>query len=113
MNGISWLIYLSDIAGNIQAVTGIAGLVLFMILVIMTFVTSAIQDAVSFPPHAGRWTLVASLFVCVSVFMPSQRTVTLIAASELGERLSKNPDVAQLYDSIRAKILESLNSSKR
>ncbi len=93
MNGLSWILYLADVVGNVGITTvliSVASGVLSLALTTLFIVAKADDDTPDeIKSGAPRW-LGRALFaflaaVSIAVIMPSRNTVMLIAASEIGE----------------------------
>lgn len=131
MNGLSWLIYVSDIIGSFE------GFLLFLVIVtfgltILTGILSLIHwkyiysssayevgknkgDLVFDEPDRQRylkyfkWLLPLFIFLSLLIiFIPQQRTILLIAGSELAESVVLDEKNIQIYDALRDKILDQL-----
>lgn len=99
MNSLSWLLYFIGLVNNLGRTLG-AGCVILLIVSGITGIIGAIAATESgkFPELARVWLrrLVPAFIICAFLLtvVPSQRTMIMIAASEVGERVIKNEQVA-------------------
>jgi hypothetical protein len=108
MNGLSWLIYLADVADNLDNLLSFmqgAGLVGGVILGIAAFVGAdemEAKDWATWRRVAFRLTLPAFLTgALVGSVVPSKETIYAIAASEMGE---------EVLDGTEGRAMKALNS---
>lgn len=115
MNIVSFLIYLSSIIpslGTAFLVLAIAGVIAAVLLVIIYFIaldtassSCANTEDKEFPPKVLYWirtTIITTLvLVFLSTLFPDQKTMYMIAASELGEEVIQTPEAKQLYQDLR------------
>jgi len=111
MNNLSWLIYFAEVVNNFNAFIGIScGLAILCILFYMLF--SAIEETSMNPK--GKWKKglryiwIPFLFLGISCFIPSGNTIYMLAASEVGEQVIKTPEAKEVFDSLKARILDEL-----
>lgn len=108
MNQISWLIYLSNVSGNIGGLLVLLGIVVGVVAAVY-FVTSvcmfndvyqwddnetktkALKNCKAMRQFTPLLIVVCFLFWIAAAFCPSQETVLAIAASQAGEQLLKSP----------------------
>jgi hypothetical protein len=100
MNTLSWLIYFAGISESL--------IILFTILGILLTIGSLFMMMVSADPETKsdekfnkpiRWTLISGItFLVLLVFVPNQKTIMLIATSEIGEKVVKSEQVANIAD---------------
>jgi hypothetical protein len=119
MNGLSLMIYLAEVVGNLKFVAGacalisgigLAGGVLFLAI-----------DGVIVDESKGKWLPLAKkawipiAFAIVAALSPSTSTVYMIAASEAGEAVVTSPEAKEmlgdLKEIIRRKLKEQLDST--
>ncbi len=106
MNKLSWLIYLMQVSENLSI-----GAMIFLIIGtvgatlagLFCFLNSVFDDKregwdtwVQIMTRAGAWILLV-LFI-VATMLPSRQTLTLIAASEIGEKLTNSDGVKSVVD---------------
>ena len=105
MNHLSWMLYWINVIPHIQTLCGIT-LVALVIITFFTCITYAIgQDGIrDTKAYEDKWLprlwkalkwYVAIFIVAIIgfVFVPNQKTVVLIAASEIGEKVVNNPTI--------------------
>jgi hypothetical protein len=98
MNGLSWLIYLADVAGSVGFVSGLAVVVGIIVVALCLVAIPVSEGEVLDQDNRSKWlsilksfsiiTFVAFLF---SAIVPSKETVYAIAASEMGEQVVTSP----------------------
>ena len=97
MNSLSWLIYLSQMVENLgvlavlAALFGGAGTIIVMGFTALEF---GAMSRTAFKTFC--W--IMGISIPVIIFVPSQKTLMLIAASQYGEMVAKSPQVAQIVD---------------
>lgn len=92
MNTLSILIYLAELCEGLKTLGFAIALMGGIASVFMCIFAYAEDEPLAL--RLLRYVLPVSivcLFLCV--FVPSQKTIMMIAASEAGERLASNPDV--------------------
>lgn len=106
MNTLSWLIYFAGVVHSFNFVAT----VLFIGLPIITlmkmsgvFVTNQYalrkEDQIDQMPFTAKQMIFVWLLVCaIGVVVPSRQTVILIASSEYGEKILKNPKINEIID---------------
>lgn len=119
MNQISWLIYFSNVSGNLGALLIFLGLVVLVVAIAYWTSSYVMFD------NIGRWESEAArneqlkatyktrkyvpaligltFFMWITAaFMPSQETVLAIAASQVGEQMLKTPTANLAVDALNA-----------
>jgi hypothetical protein len=105
MNGLSWLLYIGGVAGSLGSFFSFLA-VIFFFLGAVTLIMSLINpgkssDELSAETIAwakkARYFFLGLLIVFGSLasIMPSKETVYAVAASEMGEKVIKDPHVMQ------------------
>lgn len=124
MNSLSWLIYAADTITRIGPLMFVAG-ILFCAVGLATMIPGkfvlwerygsgddawAEQMAVrSMLGRTGvRLCVIGPLLIVLSMFVPSSRTLYLIAASEAGEAVVTNPDTIEMMGDLKAIIKKRL-----
>jgi len=97
MNGLSWLIYIADVIGNLSGVLVMLAIVTGIGAVITlagTFVCTIDSDAMQF---RDRWTKMLRPFIfsfiafaVLASVTPGKNTILMIAASETGEQIMQS-----------------------
>jgi len=109
MNNLSWLIYFAEVAGNIKFFFNFAGILVFLTC-LYVMISSYIEDQF----YDKNWkkviisTAFGAILVIVSLIVPSQKVIYMIAASEVGEQVIKTPEAKEVFDSLKARILDEL-----
>lgn len=108
MNSLSWMLYLGTLSQGVSTALGILG-GLLVALVAGTALVETIEER-KMPLHGKRWRIfaVAMVAIAVACVLPSQHTVLLIAASELGENVANSKDGQEMIDLLKAKIKREL-----
>lgn len=114
MNSISWLIYLAGVASGVKTVLSISAVLLLFACVVML-----VAYAVEHVKLISLITCVGAACALVAAVVPSERTVLMIAASELAERAIVNtgadqliePSVQMLHNWVRREIERSLTTN--
>lgn len=81
MNSISWLIYLSNVVSNIGPVIVVFGVSMLVASVVTVFAETHKNDLFRLS-YGVKYFVVAFTAFCIAAFVPSQKTVLMIAASE-------------------------------
>ena len=95
MNTLSWLIYLADVSGDIDAVLWVVAILATVISVLAAFIGMVVAfDEEGKEVSKLAWRLfftrslpLALIFSILSGFVPAKETVYAIAASEVGEEV--------------------------
>lgn len=102
MSGLSWLIYLIGLSENVGSYFGYITVPIFLIAITLTMTKFIV--ALNYPADAtarsltenygkplGRWVIltwtIAFSLVGIYIIVPNKQTATLIAASEVGQRI--------------------------
>lgn len=104
MNSLSWLIYLADVVGAFShisaAVIAFSAVALFVILLI-SIIRSDERDFNSgeFLKNYIKYPIYClTIFSILTIIIPSQKTVLMIAASEMGEKVITSQKAADIID---------------
>ncbi len=119
MNSLSWMLYLIEVSGDVLAVTaflGWAGLVIGGIGIIWgTILKLASEEkardhkiAIAIRRVATRVFAVGIVAAAIATVIPSERTLYLIAGSELGETAVTSEDGQIIIDALRKKVISYL-----
>lgn len=115
MNSLSWLIYLSGVVSGVKAVLVLAAIIMIAVCVVLLvahMVDPGVRHSSITRKLIATVALCATAFALVAAIVPSQRTVLMIAASEMGEQVMLNsgadqlmqPSVQLLHNWIRREI---------
>lgn len=116
MNALSWLIYAAQLAEVFQALLG-AGAAVCVVLMIVGLISSA--DEKDEEKQKDAWAAVKVLFFLAlglgitAAIIPSRQTLTLIAASEFGERAITSEAVRDIANPAAALIRRWLDQQMR
>ena len=104
MNSLSWLILLINIFENFKGVLWffiIGSSIVTACMLFTHFIIGNSEDDDWHLKHFKRtlkFMILPIVLIIVSIFVPNSRTVYLIAASEVGERVIQNERVQGLFD---------------
>lgn len=108
MNSLSWLIYLGDVAEALKLVAGgVAGLIFVVCLVLAPMIIDECSGATI--KKIAALTLILGF---VAIVIPSQRTIYMIAASEMGERVVSQPETKEMLGDLREVIAKQIKKLK-
>lgn len=108
MNGLSWMLYWSDVVGNLGPLLVIGGVVLCGGALIMAVVGATYRDYArsrdeddwkserSLQKKAWAPALFGATLIAAAAFVPSKNTIMLIAASEVGETVIASGEAQKL-----------------
>ena len=110
MNSLSWLIYLADVAGNLDSFFFALMIVSIIAAVIWVIVMFSALDENEGPTFWRPWRrigyfVIAPLFftgVILGSVVPSRDTVYAIAASEMGERALRTPTADRAFKALNS-----------
>lgn len=106
MNTLSWLLLLADmVPGGLVALATATAVAAALFGLGWFFHSLETQDTVYWPVKP---TTIVVLCIVLGALVPSKQTIYLIAASELGEKVAKTQEAAELYDAVRRKVREVL-----
>ena len=117
MNSLSWVLYLIDVLGNLQAVcvaiTIFGGIcVLFLtVTYFMEYDTRYGRSCVHGSIPIICWILILAVLV-VAVAIPSKQTMQLIAVSEASEMVVMNEEVRDVMKDVKEILKTQLNKLK-
>lgn len=137
MNSLSWLIYAAEVLGRVSVSFSIIASFATLATVVLVFVgmmsrSDAQGDAsgrygetykavgivrVAFwDKFLGAWpkrtAAVAVIFGAVSIVAPSQSTIYMIAASEMGEKVVTTPEAREMLGDLRDVIAKQIKKLK-
>lgn len=104
MNSLSWLIYLTQVTSTINVVAGAMAIIIGVLLGFGGFMTLLFWEELSESQENIAKKMGKNLFVLwvitfiLFAFFPSQRTMLLIAGSEISERIANNSKVQNVID---------------
>jgi len=114
MNSLSILIYLADILPNLSVLSVILGVVLFFIGLVCCLAFADTEPG-SEKDNYSKWlkTSLLSWLTCllIFVFTPEEKTIYLIAASEIAEEVVISPQGQSVLNKLDTIMKGSLNDS--
>jgi high-affinity Fe2+/Pb2+ permease len=125
MNNLSWLLYLSDVLPSISTLFGFLGTGVMFLCVVLFVVGSVSRDDACDRQSAewaeGKATQALSIKVApigiilwvVAVVVPAQKTILMIAASEMGETVVKSPEAQEVFADLKAVLKQRLDALKK
>lgn len=129
MNSLSWLVYFSNVIPNIGAFMLIVGVLSIFTSGVAAAICAGIHSENSHGRYGGEpkyaraqdyfnqkkwkfWIKTASvglLMMFLSTLVPSERTMYMIAASEIGETIVTSPEAEEVLGELKDTILFKLN----
>lgn len=106
MNKLSWMLYAADALDKLSLVLFVLGS-LGLIVCLATWAVMAMSaDIDKKPKPKAPSPLLAGLIGCLllACFLPSAKTVYMIAASEAGERIAATAEAREMLDLVRQKL---------
>lgn len=95
MNTLSWLLYLAGIAGNLSTFFGLSSF--FMIIIGGFFCLAVAGHTEKTPPKKLlAIPIIGFIFAIIACFIPNEKTIMYIAASEYGEKVVNSKEVRDL-----------------
>lgn len=111
MNSLSLYIYLASVVPNIGPLMVFLG-ILALITLLIRCIYVAIQnedpteDKRTFP--STSWFLIPAFCWLIASLVPSERALYMIAASKMGETVITNPEMQEVFSSLKIKIMDEL-----
>lgn len=127
MNTLSWLLYAANLAHNLFGVLTFLAIALGGIGVIAVIAAainnSEMNDDMKIYHRTDRqkrdywktgrgWLFACIFFSLVAAAMPSERTVYLIIASQMGETVVTSPDMQEIFQAMKKKVLDYLKETE-
>ncbi len=88
MNSLSWFLYFADVCGNFQALFGIGAFALMSAALFLTM-GATIEGEPALFGYARKSLIGGVVLAIFCTLVPGSKTLHMIAASEIGDRLSK------------------------
>lgn len=107
MTNLSWFLYLSDVAGNIQpafAMTGVIGSIIYAAWRFATFD----EGPGGVPSPHPMMAVASAILIVIACLMPSKQTIHLIAATEAGYAVATSKEGQEVLDLARKAIIAKL-----
>ncbi len=132
MNSLSWLIYLGDVAGSLNAFFGIAGF-FALLFGLIAYIAGSISRACkadevasgsttsrisAWDPWIAIWDKIGKflplglVMMALASFIPSKNTIYAIAASEMGEKALKTEIVSDATKALHSWIKKQIEPSE-
>lgn len=131
MNTLSWMLYAAGVLGGLGILFGILTIISTIAVAVVWFLRGLTADYVSkddmpsddnpsgSPSYQhwasmvkitnGKWLYITPvIFAILVVAVPSQKTIYMIIASEMGEAVIKSPEAREVFDDLRAVIKKKL-----
>ena len=115
MNSLSWFLYLGAVSGQLSTLFSLVG-VLMMVSGAVSILPGRIipwnnpdhPENVRTRNFFKKWSAIGTIFgfvmVSISIFIPDQRTVYLIAASEVGNQVVTSEEGQELYGELKTAL---------
>jgi hypothetical protein len=116
MNDLSWLLYWAGVSEVLQTVIMILaglGVVGFGIVLIICITGGFMEDSALRTAIFSALTFLCVLLLVGGAFIPSRHTILMIAASEAGEQVLKNPGAQEALGEAGEIGLDSLKLLKQ
>ena len=114
MNSLSWMIYAAEVLTN----AGVVALILAVVSIFLWVMAAGVTGGMGYVDDYEssrvqfRWVMrrfwIPLTFLIVSILLPSQKTIYMIAASEAGETIITNPDAKEVFNDLTAIIKSKL-----
>lgn len=119
MNTVSLFVYAADVIGRISVLLILGGLFLITISAIWMIATGLHNDSLfnreskkPYPVKKVSWlSALAFLMFLLSVLIPSERAMYMIAASQAGEMAIKTPEAQEMFNDLKDVISKKLKQS--
>lgn len=107
MNALSFLIYLSSVIPNVGIMLFLAGILGLPVLVFIGGVWSAETGNNQFP-NLKPWLITCAVSLFLSVLIPDQKTIYMIAASEMGEAVVTTETGQEVFNELKDTVMYQL-----
>lgn len=112
MNTLSILLYLANVLPSLSAALGVTGVILIVGWVVYHFFSGDLIDGPFYNIKEGKYSLKTPLLgFALGIFatlFPSERTIYLIAASEMGEVVVTDPETIEIFDLLKETVKTKL-----
>lgn len=114
MNSLSWILYIAEVVGNLGtalAILGIVGTVAVVGASGFTGLMGTIDGSKDIKATSAnlllklKWTVPMIMISCV---VPSTNTVYMIAASQAGEMVIKDPEMQGIFNDLKTIIKQKI-----
>lgn len=106
MNNLSWMIYLADVAGDINFVASMvigAGTVSLVLGGLFAFISAGFDEMPGWAKPAGMNIMIAcAIAAFIGTVVPDKSTIYAIAASEMGENIINTPTASKAVKALDA-----------
>lgn len=110
MNSLSWLLYAADALPSIAAFAAFAAVLIGIACTIFSFMLILCHEGDNPPKfYWGTWAAPFVLCALLSTLIPSQETIYLIAASEIGEQVVETPEAQETFDRLQRLVDQELD----
>lgn len=119
MNGLSLLFYFVGVVGNIgtfASVVSVLAMVALPIYAVFIAINSEDEDDFVINKHWSYWRkclIGFTVFYMIASFIPSERTIYMIAASEMGEEVINTDEFNKLRIILNDKLDELIHEDDR
>jgi hypothetical protein len=121
MNKLSWLIYIAAMLPNLSIMLFLCGTLVGLAAALFP-INKLDADGRRIPDwevtaHKGNRVMkalvVTGLCWVLSALLPSERTVLMIAASEMGEKVAETPEAQEIFNDMRTILKQQLEGLKK
>jgi hypothetical protein len=114
MNSLTWMIYIAGVVGNLQSLLLILGIPLLTGGLIFYVVNMFMGEDGELNTAPLAVTAIAGFVFClVSSLIPSERTIYLMAASQIGETVVTDKRNSAVFDDLRTVIEQKIRELKK
>ena len=107
MNTLSWLVYLSSIIPNLGLFFGLVSALGIPVLTFTGIIWSAETGKNQFL-KLKPWLIVCCVLLFLSVLIPSQNTIYMIMASEMGEAVVTSEEGQEVFNELKDTVMYQL-----
>lgn len=112
MNSLSLFIYFASVVSNIGPLLILFGFLMLMAICIVNALRCHHNDYCRSGDEVKlvnfKWLILAPILWMMAAFIPNERTMYMIAASEMGEVVVTNPEMQMIFNSLKTKIMDEL-----
>lgn len=94
MNSVSWFLYAANTMENVGVTLVAGGLIGLVVVAILSGMYAAEHEGP--PPWWRRYVAICLACISAAMFIPDKKTVWMIAASEMGERVAKTESATEI-----------------
>ena len=112
MNTLSLLIYLANVIPNIGALSTFIGMIGTLLLLAIGTIWSAETNKNQLP-KLKSYLVLCGIAVIISALLPDQKTIYMIAASEMGEAAVTTETGQEVFNELKDTVMYQLQQLQR